>query len=155
MFGTDYPTPDGTNVRDYIDVRDLADAHLEALEATAPADLRTDDPAAPGDASRGRFLALNLGSATGFSVREVIAAAERGRRPGDPGRDRVRAGQAIRRSWWPPPGSRARCSAGRRDASSLDEMIGSAWAWRQRHPTGYPADGADDGRTQVRARSAP
>ena len=154
VFGTDYPTPDGTNVRDYIDVGDLADAHLEALEATAPADPRTDDPDAPGDASRGRFTALNLGSATGFSVLEVIAAAERvvgraipvetgPRRPGDPPILVAANGLAREVLGWTP----------RR--GSLDEMIGSAWAWRQRHPTGYPADGAGDGRTQVRARSAP
>ena len=95
VFGTDYPTPDGTNVRDYIHVEDLADAHLAALEATDPDDPRTADPDAPGDPARGRAVAINLGSAAGFSVREVIAAAERvvgrpipteagPRRPGDP-----------------------------------------------------------------------
>jgi UDP-glucose 4-epimerase len=137
VFGTDYPTPDGTNVRDYIHVLDLADAHLVALEATADDDPRTDDPEAPGERGRGRALALNLGSAAGFSVREVIAAAERvvgrpievesgPRRAGDPptlvaANDRARdlLGWAPRRG-------------------SLEEMIGSAWTWRQRHPDGYP-----------------
>ena len=62
LFGNDYPTPDGTPIRDYIHVMDLADAHLAALEATAPGDARTDAP-----------LICNLGSGGGFSVREVLA----------------------------------------------------------------------------------
>ena len=84
VFGDDYPTPDGTCIRDYIHVADLADAHLRAIEATAPGDPRTDD-----------FLVCNLGVGGGFSIREVIAAAERAvgreipyavgpRRAGDP-----------------------------------------------------------------------
>ncbi len=137
VFGTDYPTPDGTNVRDYIHVQDLADAHLAALEATADEDARTDDPEAPGDRARGRALALNLGSSTGFSVREVIASAERvvgrpiaaelgARRAGDPPILVAANGRAREVLGWEP----------RR--GSLDEMIGSAWTWRQRHPDGYP-----------------
>ncbi len=138
VFGTDYPTPDGTNIRDYIHVADLADAHLAALEATTPDDPRTADPAAPDDETRGRALALNLGSASGFSVREVVAATEQvvgrpiptvygARRAGDPpilvaANDRARDVLA----WTPRRGS-------------LDEMIGSAWEWRRRHPDGYPA----------------
>ena len=120
IFGEDYPTPDGTPIRDYIHVLDLADAHLAALEATASDDPRTDRP-----------LVCNLGSGGGFSVREVLDAAERvvgssidrriePRRPGDPAvlvAAIDRAADALR--WHP-----AR--------SSLDEMIGSAWAWRQR-----------------------
>jgi UDP-glucose 4-epimerase len=62
VHGTDYPTPDGTCIRDYIDVRDLASAHLAALELTATS-------------ARG-LEALNLGSGSGFSVREVLHAAE-------------------------------------------------------------------------------
>ena len=65
IFGDDYPTPDGTCIRDYIHVADLADAHLRAIEATAPGDPRTDDA-----------LVCNLGNGGGFSVREVLAAAE-------------------------------------------------------------------------------
>jgi UDP-glucose-4-epimerase GalE len=136
IMGTDYPTPDGTNVRDFIHVADLADAHLAALEATAPDDPRTDDPDAPKETGRGRAMALNLGSAIGFSVREVIAAAERvvgrpiaaepgPRRPGDPPilvAANARAGEIL--GWRPRRGS-------------LDEIIGSAWAWRRRHPDGY------------------
>jgi UDP-glucose 4-epimerase len=137
VFGTDYPTPDGTNVRDYIHVEDLADAHLAAIEATAPEDPRTSDSDAMGDPIRGRFVALNLGSAAGFSVRQVIAAAEQvvGRA--------IPAESGPRRAGDPPilvaANDRARDVLGwtpRR--GSLDEMIGSAWTWRQRHPAGYP-----------------
>jgi UDP-glucose-4-epimerase GalE len=126
VFGTDYPTADGTCVRDYVDVADLADAHLAAIEATASDDGRTDEP-----------LVLNLGNSGGFSVREVIDAAERvvghpiarrmgERRAGDPPvlvADASRAGEIL--GWRP-----------RR--TELDEMIGSAWAWRRRNPEGYP-----------------
>jgi UDP-glucose 4-epimerase len=125
LFGDDYPTPDGTCVRDYIDVADLADAHLRAIEATAPGNPRTDEP-----------LVCNLGSGGGFSVREVIEAAERvvglpiphsigPRRAGDPAvlvAEIERAGAVL--GWKP-------------QRSSLDEMIGSAWAWRRRNPAGY------------------
>jgi UDP-glucose-4-epimerase GalE len=136
IFGTDYPTPDGTAIRDYIHVMDLADAHLAALEATQPTDRGTGDPDHPRDASRGRVLTLNLGSAVGFSVQEVIAAAEQvvgrpiptkpgSRRPGDPPilvAANERAREVI--GWTPRRGS-------------LDVMIGSAWAWRRGHPAGY------------------
>ena len=64
LFGDDYPTPDGTCIRDYIHVADLADAHLVALEATAPDDPRTD-----------AALVCNLGIGAGFSVRQVVDAA--------------------------------------------------------------------------------
>jgi UDP-glucose 4-epimerase len=125
IFGTDYPTPDGTAIRDYIHVLDLATAHLAALEATAADDPRT---AAP--------LVCNLGAAAGFSVRAVVAAAERivgrpipqrdgPRREGDPPvlvASNSRAGLNL--GWSP-------------DRSTLDEMIGSAWAWRRAHPGGY------------------
>jgi UDP-glucose 4-epimerase len=136
VFGTDYPTDDGTAVRDYIHVLDLADAHLAALEATDPTDARTSDPEDPIDATRGRSVALNLGSAAGFSVRAVVAAAERvvgrpiptapgPRRSGDPA-ILIAANERAREvlGWTPRRGS-------------LDEMIGSAWAWRRRHPAGY------------------
>ncbi len=134
VFGADYPTPDGTNVRDYIHVRDLADAHLAAIEATADDDPRTDDAAAPGDRRRGRAVALNLGSEAGFSVREVIAAAERvvgrpidaelgPRRAGDPPILVAANGRAREVLGWTPR------------LGSLDEMIGSAWAWRRARPT--------------------
>ena len=125
VFGDDYPTPDGTCVRDYIHDADLADAHLLALEATAPDDARSNEP-----------LVCNLGSATGFSVREVLAAAEAivgrpiphtigPRRAGDPPVLVASTARAAEVLGWAP----------RR--SSLEEMIGSAWEWRQRHPGGY------------------
>lgn len=128
IFGDDYPTPDGTCVRDYIHVSDLADAHLLALEATAPGDERT---AAP--------LALNLGTARGFSVREVLAAAESvmgrpiphaigDRRAGDPPTLVASSALAEEALGW------------EAKRSSLEEMITSAWEWRQRNPDGYADD---------------
>ena len=126
VFGDDYPTPDGTCIRDYIHVEDLADAHLRAIEATAPGDPRTAE-----------FLACNLGVGGGFSIREVIAAAERAvgraipatigpRREGDPAILVASASRAAEVLGWEPA------------HPSLDAMVGSAWAWRQRHPDGYP-----------------
>ncbi|HEX7949142.1 MAG TPA: UDP-glucose 4-epimerase GalE [Candidatus Limnocylindrales bacterium] len=126
VFGDDYPTPDGTCIRDYIHVADLADAHLLAIEATAPHDRRTDEP-----------LICNLGSGGGFSIREVIAAAAAAvghdiasrvgaRRVGDPPvlvASSTRAAEILR---W------------RTARPTLEEMIGSAWAWRRAHPDGYP-----------------
>src|SRR6476646_9442135 len=84
LFGDDYPTPDGTCIRDYIHVADLADAHLRAIAATSRGDARSDEP-----------LVCNLGNGGGFSIREVVTAAERAvgatipfrvgpRRAGDP-----------------------------------------------------------------------
>jgi UDP-glucose 4-epimerase len=131
IFGDDYPTPDGTCIRDYIHVADLADAHLLALDATQPGDPRTDPAATAG------LLVCNLGNGGGYSVREVLAAAERvsgrpvphavgPRRPGDPPvlvASNARAAAVL--AWAP-----AR--------SSLEQMIGSAWEWRQANPDGYP-----------------
>ena len=100
IFGDDYPTPDGTCIRDYIDVADLADAHLRAIEATAPGDPRTDTA-----------LALNLGNGGGFSIREVLAAAEAV--VGRPIPYAVgRAARAIRRCSWRARNGRPRSSAG-------------------------------------------
>jgi UDP-glucose 4-epimerase len=123
LFGDDYPTSDGTPIRDFVHVLDIAEAHIRALEATA----RQDGPG---------FLACNLGSGSGFSVREVLAAAERvvgrpipvnvgPRRPGDPpilvaAVDRAR--DAL--GWTARHGT-------------LEAMIESAWAWRLGHPRGY------------------
>jgi UDP-glucose 4-epimerase len=124
LFGEDYPTPDGTPIRDYIHVADLADAHVAALEATG----RTDGPAEP--------LVCNLGTSSGFSVREVLAAA--GAVTGGP----IPHSVGPRRAGDPPvlvaSNTRARDVLGwtpRR--STLEEMIGSAWAWRRAHPDGY------------------
>ncbi len=126
LFGDDYPTPDGTAIRDYIHVEDLADAHLLALEATGR-------PTAAGSQAA---VSLNLGTGTGFSVRAVLGAAEAvvgrpvpqtsgPRRAGDPPilvASAERAGEVL--GWAP-----------RR--STLPEMIGSAWRWRQANPHGY------------------
>jgi UDP-glucose 4-epimerase len=120
VYGTDYPTPDGTAVRDYIHVEDLAAAHLLALDAIQPR----------------RHTILNLGNGAGFSVREVVEAArkvtghpipikEAPRRPGDPP-ELVAASQRIRAELgWEPrkPG--------------LEEILADAWAWHQAHPAGY------------------
>jgi UDP-glucose 4-epimerase len=125
LFGDDYPTPDGTPIRDYIHVEDLADAHLVALEATGSA----------GDASTAS-LVCNLGTSSGFSVREVLATAERvvgrpvphsvgPRREGDPPVLVASNRRAREVFGWEP----------RR--STLESMIGSAWAWRRAHPAGY------------------
>lgn len=125
LFGDDYSTPDGTCIRDYLDVSDLADAHLRALDATAPGDARTDGP-----------LICNLGNGDGFSVREVIAAASAvvgheiaftvgGRRPGDPAVLVASAARADAVLDWRP------------QHRSLEEMVATAWDWRQRHPDGY------------------
>jgi UDP-glucose 4-epimerase len=125
VFGEDYPTPDGTCVRDYIHVADLADAHLLALEATAPTDARTNEA-----------LVCNLGSGGGFSVREVLDATAAlvghevphtigPRRGGDPPVLVASSDRATQVLGW-----RAR-------RPSLDEIIGSALEWRRRNPGGY------------------
>jgi UDP-glucose 4-epimerase len=122
IMGTDYVTPDGSCVRDYIHVEDLADAHASALELTATAQ--------PG------LEICNLGSGTGFSVLEVVETADAiigrsvprsigPRRVGDPPTlvaTNERAGRVL--GWTPRRGT-------------LEEMIGSAWRWRVAHPDGY------------------
>ena len=133
LFGDDYPTPDGTPIRDYIHVADLADAHVAALEATAPDDPRT-GPA--GGTAPVTPVICNLGTSNGFSVREVLRAAEAAvgrpiphmvgpRRAGDPPVLVASNEKAREVLGWTP----------RR--STLDEMIGSAWAWRRANPGGY------------------
>ena len=116
IFGTDYPTPDGTAIRDYIHVTDLADAHLRALDRLGSGD---------------RGGALNLGTGGGCSVREVIAAVER-----VAGRE-VPSQEAARRPGDPPElvadPSLARTRLGWRPAhSDLDTIIRTALAWEQR-----------------------
>jgi UDP-glucose 4-epimerase len=129
VFGIDYPTPDGTCIRDYLHVEDLARAHLLALEATSPGDRVGVGAGA---------LAINLGNGGGFSVREVLAAAETvvgrpiphaigERRAGDPPvlvADAGRAGEIL--GW-------------RAQHRDIVEIVASAWAWRQAHPDGYRA----------------
>jgi UDP-glucose 4-epimerase len=119
IFGCDYPTPDGTCIRDYIHVADLADAHLLALEA-----LETEA------ASKARLI-FNLGNGQGFSVREVIESARRvtghpipaenhPRRSGDPAVLVASSEKAIRELGW-----KARYT-------QLDEIIRTAWIWHQK-----------------------
>ncbi|HEY1264739.1 MAG TPA: UDP-glucose 4-epimerase GalE [Terriglobales bacterium] len=117
IFGTDYDTPDGTCIRDYIHVSDLAEAHALGLEYL----------------DNGGSIALNLGTGQGFSVREVISTIERvtgkkvpakpaARRPGDPARlvaDASLAGKLLK---W-------------KAKRSLDEIVRSAWKWSERHAT--------------------
>jgi UDP-glucose 4-epimerase len=124
IFGTDYPTPDGTAVRDYIHVEDLAAAHVLALN----------------NARAGEHQIFNLGNGNGFSVREVVAAAEevtgkavpvleRPRRPGDPPM-LVAAGAKIRAELgWAP------------EKPELTAMIADAWDFTQANPNGYPKSG--------------
>jgi UDP-glucose 4-epimerase len=120
IYGTDYPTPDGTCVRDYVHIYDLAMAHLLSLEAL---DSR-------------EALAYNLGNGKGFSVREVIDAARRvtgqpipaietPRRPGDPP-TLVASSDKIRRELgWEPK------------FAGLESIVQSAWDWHRTHPRGY------------------
>ena len=117
IYGTDYPTPDGTCIRDYIHIIDLAQAHILALEP-------------------GKQGFYNLGNGGGYSVRQVIAmceqvsgaripAVEKPRRPGDPPKLVASAQKAIRELGWKPKYPR------------LEDIIGTAWAWHKAHPKGY------------------
>lgn len=125
VFGRDYDTPDGTCVRDYIHVRDLAEAHVIALRRLAePASSVAAGSPNPAD------HAYNLGNGRGFSVREVIAAAERvcgrkipvqdsPRRPGDPPR-LVASSEKMMAAGWRPR------------HADLEEIVASAWHWKLR-----------------------
>ncbi len=121
IFGTDYPTPDGTCIRDYIHVADLGEAHLRALEVLA----------------QHPRIVCNLGNGAGYSVRQVIEVArrvtghplpaiERPRRPGDAPilvADATRARELL--GWRPA-------------MPDLEAIIASAWEWHRSHPHGYP-----------------
>jgi UDP-glucose 4-epimerase len=120
ILGADYPTPDGTCVRDYIHVLDLASAHLLALDALEHRDR----------------LIYNLGNGQGFSVREVIEVArkvtgrpipvvESPRRPGDPAILIASAARIRRELNWRP------------QFPDLETIVASAWRWHQAHPHGY------------------
>jgi UDP-glucose 4-epimerase len=117
IFGTDYPTPDGTCVRDYIHIVDLAQAHMLGLGT-----------------GQGFY---NLGNGDGYSVREVIQtcekvtgkkipALEKPRRPGDPPRLVASAEKAMKELGWKPR------------FPKLHDIVATAWAWHERHPHGYP-----------------
>jgi UDP-glucose 4-epimerase len=117
VFGTDYPTPDGSCIRDYIHVKDLAQAHAQALEVT-------------------KSDCFNLGIGGGVSVLEVIEACRKvtgkniplvrqPRRPGDPPRLIAAAKKAQEVLGWRPQFDR------------IDDVVSSAWSWHLRHPNGY------------------
>jgi UDP-arabinose 4-epimerase len=133
IFGDDYPTPDGTCIRDYVHVSDLADAHVAALRAL----LEGADSAA-----------LNLGTGRGWSVREVVEGVRRitnrelavrvgPRRPGDPPTLVADASRAQRQLGWRPK------------HSDLETLVAHAWAWRQGGGRTWkrmqPSDGATPG----------
>ncbi len=120
IFGNDYPTPDGTCIRDYIHVDDLASAHLQALDRLTP----------------GQGLKLNLGTGRGYSVREVIDACRRvtghpirekvgTRRPGDPPELVADSRLAQRTLDWQPR------------YTDIESIVATAWRWHQSHPQGY------------------
>jgi UDP-glucose 4-epimerase len=121
IFGSDFPTPDGTCVRDYIHVLDISDSHVRALEEI---------DRVPGEA-------FNVGTTSGYSNLQVVQVAERvtgrkvphrlsPRRPGDPA-VLVASNEKLRRMLgWEPK------------HSSLEEIIQSAWDWRKKFPYGYP-----------------
>ena len=120
IFGSDYPTPDGTCVRDYIHVLDIADSPVRALESL----------------EKISGEAFNVGNSRGFSILEVLEAAERitgskiprkfsPRRPGDPAVLVASKEKLHRTLGW------------EAQHSSLEEIITSAWNWKQKHPHGY------------------
>lgn len=120
IYGTDYPTPDGSCVRDYIHVEDLASAHLLALDALA---------------SRDRVI-YNLGTGTGYSVREVVEVVRRvtghpipvreaPRRAGDPAVLVASSARIRQELGWEPR------------IPALEDIVRSAWEWRSAHPEGY------------------
>jgi UDP-glucose 4-epimerase len=119
IFGTDYPTPDGTTIRDYVHVADLAQAHLRALTREQSA-----------------LRIYNVGTGTGYSVRQVVDAAravsgvefpirEEPRRPGDQIVSVARTERIRAELGWQPR------------HTDIHDILASAWAWRQRHPHGY------------------
>jgi UDP-glucose 4-epimerase len=120
IYGTDYPTPDGTCIRDYIHIDDLCRAHLLALAKL------DDEPE----------LVYNLGNGKGYSVREVIETVkkvsgkdfkvlEADRRPGDPPVLTADASKAKRQLGW------------ETDITKLEDIVASAWNWHNEHPNGY------------------
>ena len=124
IFGTDYDTPDGTCIRDYVHVDDLIDAHVTVMNSLKPGDGR----------------AYNIGIGKGYSVREIIDAARRvtavdfeaqegPRRPGDPPNLYADASKIRDELGW---------SA---QITDLDEIIATAWHWRRNHPNGYQSTG--------------
>jgi len=120
VFGDDYPTPDGTNIRDYIHVDDLADAHISATEKLKP----------------GEPIYCNLGTGRGFSVKEIIAAAEKvtGKKVPVTFGPR-RAGDAI--ALYADPTRAKKLLGWEAKYRDPERIIGSAWEWFRKHPHGY------------------
>ncbi len=121
IFGDDYPTPDGTCIRDYIHITDLADAHIKALEYLK---------------NGGKSTHYNLGNGNGFSVKEVIDTVEKvtgieikreitARRPGDPASLVASSDKIKKELGWKPK------------FDTLDSIVASAWKWHNSHPDGY------------------
>jgi UDP-glucose 4-epimerase len=120
IFGEDYPTPDGTCIRDYIHVEDLVDAHVTAMEALRPGDQRC----------------YNLGIGQGLSVKQVVESAKRvtgkdfrvrmgARRAGDPPQLYANADKIQRELGW------------KAKYTEIDRMVETAWRWFKNHPDGY------------------
>jgi UDP-glucose 4-epimerase len=120
VFGDDYPTPDGTCIRDYVHVDDLGHAHIRALERLEP----------------GKGMKLNLGTGRGYSVRQVIDACRQvtghsipetigARRPGDPPELVADATRAREQLGWQPR------------YVDIESIVQTAWRWHQSHPRGY------------------
>lgn len=120
VFGTDYPTADGTNVRDYIHVDDLADAHIKAMEKLLP----------------GQPIFCNLGTGRGFSVKEIIATAEKvtGKKVPVTYGPR-RAGDAI--ALYANPARAKELLGWEAKYKDPETIIQSAWNWIKQHPKGY------------------
>jgi len=125
IYGTDYPTPDGTCIRDYIHIADLVSAHLLALNALDKQD----------------EMIYNIGSGNGFSVREVIETArkvtghaipevEAPRREGDSARLVASPQKIMKELGWKPT------------HTNIQEILSSAWDWHKSHPNGYEKYGA-------------
>ena len=119
IYGTDYPTPDGTCIRDYVHVTDLADAHIRVLERLPFGSCR-----------------FNVGNGTGYSVRQVIDSVQRiggrsvphtlgPRRPGDPAVLVASSAKLRAETGWAPR------------FGALDDIVRTAWAWHSAHPRGF------------------
>jgi len=119
VFGTDYPTPDGTCIRDYVHVTDLADAHLRVLARLETGSCR-----------------FNVGNGTGYSVKQVIESVERiggrpvphsfgPRRAGDPAALVASSARLREETGWSPR------------FGAIDDIVRTAWAWHEAHPKGY------------------
>ncbi|MCR5259571.1 MAG: UDP-glucose 4-epimerase GalE [Desulfovibrio sp.] len=120
IYGDDYPTPDGTCIRDYLYIMDLADAHLKALDYLAKG---------------GKSVICNLGNGKGFSVKEMIETARKvtghplpvvvtPRRPGDPARLVASSDRARKVLGWKPK-------------TGIEKIIATAWEWHSKHPRGF------------------